>query len=173
MCRHQYFSILGCSCWWWKDWTSLSEPELKERNGKPWTGTGEADRNRVVKARLRRIRPDMEQSRLRHEKALLHTSVKTTAAIRLLDFTVLEQPAYLQHWLGASDIHHIPKRKDHLGGNHHVLASEVKRAVDFYFLLQTHNYLVTKLRNDFEVGERMYTAKVIMWRNQCIEVNKV
>jgi hypothetical protein len=54
-----------------------------------------------------------------------------------------------------------------------VLASEVKRAVDFYFLLQTHNYLVTKLRNDFEVGERMYTAKVIMWRNQCIEVNKV
>jgi hypothetical protein len=36
-----------------------------------------------------------------------------------------------------------------------------------------HNYLVTKLQNDFEVGESIYTAKVIMWRNQYIEVIKL
>jgi len=43
----------------------------------------------------------------------------------------------------------------------------------FGFFTQMQNYTVKKLRNDFEVGDSMYTAKAIMWENQCIEANKV
>jgi len=42
----------------------------------------------------------------------------------------------------------------------------------FGFFTQMQNYTVTKLRNDFEVGEIIYTTKAIMWENQCIEANK-
>jgi len=174
MFRHQYFSILGCSCWWWKDWTGLSESELKERCEKPRTATGEAHRNRVLKARLRRIRLDIEQSRFRLKIAQLQTSVRMTAETHLLDFTVFETPSLQSTVLtwrvrnSSSSITEEPSWRKPLCG----LRSEESVSL----LVSSPKYIIIprqSCESDFEVGESMYIAKVITWRNQCIEANKV
>lgn len=81
-----------------------------------------------LKARIRRVRPEMEVVHLQHDNARPHTSAQTTSHIQKLGFTVLDHPAYSPD-LAPSDYHLFPKLKEHLRGRRYQSDEELKTVV--------------------------------------------
>jgi len=73
--------------------------------------------------------------------------------------------------LALLDFHLFLKLKEHLRGCHSVLDDEVKTAVKLWFCHHDAQFYCEGLQNYLKVDECLSTAKVIMWRNNCIEVN--
>jgi hypothetical protein len=81
-----------------------------------------------LKARVRRVRPDMELLFLHHDNERPHTSAQTTVEIHRLGFTALDHTQCSPD-LDTSDFHLFPKLKEHLRGYHFLSGDEVKTPV--------------------------------------------
>jgi histone-lysine N-methyltransferase SETMAR len=85
-----------------------------------------------IKACIQRVRPDMSQVFLQHNNAKPHTTVRTTAKINRLGFSVLDHPPYATDF-PPSDVHLFQKLKKHMGAHHLLSDDEVKAAVKMWF----------------------------------------
>ena len=92
-----------------------------------------------LKARIRRVRPEMEAVHLLHDNARPHTSAKTLSHIQQLGFTVLDHPAYSPD-LAPSDYHLFPKLKDDIRGRRYQSNEEVKTVVKKWFRDQNEQF---------------------------------
>jgi len=98
-----------------------------------------------LKARIRRVRPDMKTVHLQHDNARPHTSRQTTAHIQQLGFTVLDHPAYSPD-LAPSDYHLFPKLKEDLRGQRYQSNEEVKAVVRRWFREQNEHFFGDGIR---------------------------
>ena len=95
------------------------------------------DNLRKLKARLRRVRPylDMSKVLLQHDNARSHTSLKTREVIASFGWTTVTHPPYSPD-LAPSDYHLFGPLKEGVRGKHFISNQEVKNAVRNWLKIQ-------------------------------------
>jgi histone-lysine N-methyltransferase SETMAR len=98
-----------------------------------------------LKRALKRKRPALSEDQvlLLHDNARPHTAMRTVAAIKKLQWTVLPHPPYSPD-LAPSDFHLFGKLKETLRGNHYASIADVQGAV--------HTWIKQTPKEFFEVG---------------------
>ena len=95
------------------------------------------DTLRKLKARLRRVRPHLDMSKvlLQHDNARTHTSLKICEVIASFGWTTVTHPPYSPD-LAPSDYHRFEPLKEGVRGQHFTSDQEVKNAVRNWLKMQ-------------------------------------
>ena len=114
------------------------------------------DTLRKLKARLRRVRPHLDMSKvlLQHDNARPHTSLKIREVIASFGWTTVTHPPYSPD-LAPSDYHLFGPLKEGVTGQHFTSDQEVKNAVRNWLKMQPAGFYkigIVSLVHQWTVG---------------------